>query len=109
MEIYRIIVDIAMIFKHEEIELLVEKFSKVPPNEFVEKEIECVFELSKYSYKQANFQVKSANLFWEIATQQRPYRKQIVEIAIDKFIELIRNWDREAKGEFILKCIENIQ
>lgn len=55
MEIYKIILDIAVIFKQEEIELLVDKFSQVSPDEFVDKEIECVYELSKYCYKQTNF------------------------------------------------------
>lgn len=49
MEIYKIISDIALNFRPEEIDMLVEKFASVPPDEFVEKEIECVFELSKYS------------------------------------------------------------
>lgn len=30
-------------------------------------------------------------------------------MALDKFIELIRNWERDQKGEFIYKCIEKIQ
>jgi hypothetical protein len=98
MEIYKIISDTAVAFRNEEIEILVDKFASVPPEQFVDKEIECVYELSKYSYKQANFSTRAANLFWEIAIQKRPYKKQIVELAMDKFIELIRNWDREQKG-----------
>jgi len=34
-------------------------------------------------------------LFWDIAVQERPYKKQIIEIAMEKFIDLIRNWDRD--------------
>ena len=60
MEIYKIIADIAISFKSEEIEMLVERFALVPPEQFVEKEIECVFELSKYAYKQANYSIRAA-------------------------------------------------
>jgi hypothetical protein len=95
MEIYKIISDIAIMFKNDEIEMLVERFAQVPPEQFVEKEIECVYELSKYSYKQASFSVRAAQLFWDIAVQERPYKKQIIEMAMDKFIDLIRNWERE--------------
>lgn len=95
MEIYKIIQELAVMFKQDEIEMLVKRFSQIPPDQFVEKEIECVYELSKYSYKQQTFSVEAASLFWDIAVQERPYKKQIIEIAIDKFIDLIRNWDRE--------------
>ena len=105
MEIYKIITDTAAMFRNDEIEILVERFASVPPEQFVDKEIECVYELSKYSYKQANFSTRAANLFWEIAVQIRPYKKQIVDLAMDKFIELIRNWERDQKGEYILRCI----
>jgi hypothetical protein len=51
MEIYKIISEIAIQFKDEEIKLLVDRFAEVPADQFVEKEIECVYELSKYSYR----------------------------------------------------------
>jgi hypothetical protein len=51
MEIYKIISDLASAFRNEEIEILVRKFETVPPDDFVQKEIECVYELSKYSYR----------------------------------------------------------
>lgn len=54
-------------FKNDEIEKLVERFEAVPPDQFVEKEVECVYELTKYSYKIASFSVKAAQLFWDIA------------------------------------------
>lgn len=68
MEVYKIITDTANIFRNEEIEILVDRFASVPPEDFVDKEIECVYELSKYTYKLANFSTKAANLFWEIST-----------------------------------------
>ncbi|CDW78148.1 ubiquitin carboxyl-terminal hydrolase family protein [Stylonychia lemnae] len=109
MEIYKIIQEVAIMFKQDEVEMLVQRFSEVPPDQFVEKEIECVYELAKYSYKQQTFSVRAAKLFWDIAVQERPYKKQIIEIAMEKFIDLIRNWDREQKGEFIAKCIAKIK
>ena len=51
MEVYKIITDTANMFRNEEIEILVDRFASVPPENFVDKEIECVFELSKFSYK----------------------------------------------------------
>lgn len=50
MEIYKIISDIAIMFKNQEIEMLVDRFALVEPDQFVEKELECVYELSKYTY-----------------------------------------------------------
>ena len=60
MEIYKIISEIAIQFKDEEIKMLVDRFAEVPPDQFVEKEIECVYELSKYSYKQSTFSIRAA-------------------------------------------------
>ena len=109
MEIYKIIQDCAIMFKNDEIEMLVARFAEVPPDQFVEKEIECVYELSKYSYKLASFSVRAAQLFWDIAVQERAYKKQIIELAMDKFLDLIRNWDRDQKYNFINKCIHKIR
>ena len=75
MEIYKIISEIAIIFRCEEIEMLVDRFAQVAPESFVEKEIECVYELSKYTYKQASFSLKAARLFWDIAVRKRTYKK----------------------------------
>lgn len=46
--------------------MLVDRFATVSPDEFVEKEIECVYELSRTGMP--GVKAKAANLFWEIAT-----------------------------------------
>jgi hypothetical protein len=108
MEIYKIISDLAHAFRNEEIEILVRKFETVPPDDFVQKEIECVYELSKYSYKQLTFNKLAVDLFWDIAVQERPYKKQVVEMAIDKLLELIKNWERDQKFEYIIRCVTKL-
>jgi hypothetical protein len=51
MEIYKIIQDLSINLKNEEIELFIDKFAQIPPEEFVEKEIECVYDLTKFSHR----------------------------------------------------------
>ena len=75
MEIYKIISEQAAHFKSEDIEILVDKLANVPPETLVEKEIECVFNLSKFSLRQAEYSGKAVALLWQIAMQERPYRK----------------------------------
>lgn len=53
--------------------------------------------------------MRAAQLFWDIAVQERAYKKQIIELAMEKFIDLIRNWDREHKFNFINKGIHKIR
>ena len=60
MEIYKIISEIAISFKDEEIKLLVDRFAEVPADLFVEKEIECVYELSKYADRSNSYQFRAA-------------------------------------------------
>mmetsp|Transcript_9129 Transcript_9129/g.8555 ORF Transcript_9129/g.8555 Transcript_9129/m.8555 type:complete len:124 (+) Transcript_9129:172-543(+) len=96
-------------YKQEEIELWIDKFLTVPPEQLQEKEIDCVSELTKFNYKKTSFSEKVANLLWEVGTRQKKFKKTIVEPAIDKFFDVIRNWDREQKGEYLFMCIENIK
>lgn len=53
-----------MIFNNSDIDILVDKFASVPPQDFVDKEIECVYDLSKYAHKASDFSVKAVELFW---------------------------------------------
>jgi hypothetical protein len=109
MEIYKIIHDTAVSYKGEEIDHLINKFVSVPPEQLIEKEIECAYELTKFSYRKTSYSEKAAQLLWEIAINQKPYKKQLIDLALDKFIDLIRNWEREQKGEYLLACIQNIK
>ncbi len=88
---------------------MVDQFITIPPEQFVDKEIDCVYELTKFAYKKLNFSEKAASLFWSIATQTQSYKPAIVEQALDRFIDVIRNWEREQKGEYLLLCIQNIK
>ncbi len=55
MEIYKIIQDTAILYKGEDIDYFISKFMTVPSDEFVEKEVECAYELTRFSYKQNSY------------------------------------------------------
>ena len=95
--------------KGEDIEILMDKFAAIPPEQFTTKEIDCIHDITKYSNRSSNYQVKTVKLFWEIATQVRSYPKGIIEVALDKFCDMIKSWDREQKGEYIVLCIQNLE
>jgi hypothetical protein len=55
MEIYKIIQETAILYKGDDIDYFISKFMTVPPDEFVEKEVECAYELTRFSYKQNSY------------------------------------------------------
>lgn len=42
-----------MQLKQDKALILVRKFKEIPPHEFIEKEIECIYEMSKYAFKES--------------------------------------------------------
>jgi hypothetical protein len=51
MEMYKILQDLSISLKNEEIEIFIDKFAEIPADEFVEKEIECVYDLTKFAHR----------------------------------------------------------
>lgn len=98
-----------MTFKLEHNEFLINKLSEVPPEKFVAREIECIYELAKFSMRSSNYALKANETLWKIACEDLGYPETIVELASDKFCEIIRHWDRENKVTYFIRCVENIK
>jgi len=47
---------------------MIDKFASIPPEEFVDKEVECIYDLSKYAYKYCSYTAKVADLLYNVAT-----------------------------------------
>lgn len=41
--------------KEDDIEILIDKFATVPPDEFTQKEIDCIHELTRFAHKQNEY------------------------------------------------------
>lgn len=52
IEIYKIIQETATNYKSEEQDQLINRFSQIDPEKLVERELECVHDLTKFIYKQ---------------------------------------------------------
>jgi hypothetical protein len=55
------------------------------------QELETVSSLIAYAQRGTKSAEFSAEFFWAIATQQKPYPKNLVEAAIDKLINLVKS------------------
>ena len=51
MEVYKLIQEASTLLKGDEIECFIDKFISIPPDQFVEKEVQCVYDLTKYMFK----------------------------------------------------------
>jgi hypothetical protein len=90
LEIYNIFKDVSSQLCVTELESIIRLFSGIEPEKFILREIECLSSLISYGNRPAQAVQLQTQLFFDIAVQNRPYPKELVEVAIDKLIGSVR-------------------
>ncbi len=101
-------IDISALLKNDQTFVFVNKIIMIPPENFIYKGIECTFKFYNNAKGNEELGEKVANLFWEIALQEKPYGKHLIDIAVDKFVLTVNNGNRTQKMPFVEKCVKHI-
>lgn len=98
-----------MQLRGEDIEAIITLFSKIEPEKFIMRELDCVASLISYTHRGTTVANLATQLFFDIAVQNRPYPKELVEVAIDKLISTIRIViDSSLRLHYIQKAYETL-
>lgn len=65
--------------------------------------------LTQYCQRATVATNKAAKLFFDISCQVRPYPVEIIEIAMDKLINLLLHQERSMKIEYINLCYDRLE
>lgn len=109
LEIYNIFKDVSGQLSVSELESIIRLFSAIEPEKFILREIECLSSLISYANRPPQAVQLQTQLFFDIAVQNRPYPKELVEIAIDKLIGTVRiAQESPLRIGFILRAYETL-
>ena len=103
------ITDIVSPLKGEQIQFFVVKFSEIEPRKAVTEEIDCLFELGKFTQGITNYSRQIVRLLWRIATEDSGYSDTVASAAVEKFAEIIKNWEMDLKFDYFLAGIDGIR
>jgi hypothetical protein len=65
-------------------------------------------ELGKFG-KEETFKENVSHFFWNIICNADQYKDELVNNAITKFCEMVKNWDIKKKHQFFIKMIGNLK
>ena len=85
------------------------KFAEIEPRKAVTEEIDCLFELGKFTQGITNYSRQIVRLLWRIATEDSGYSDTVANAAVDKFAEIIKNWEMDLKFDYFLAGIDGIR
>lgn len=109
LEIYKIFKDIHYKLNSDDTERIIRLFAdRIQPEKLVLQELETVSALIAYASRGTKSAEISAEFFLAIATQQKPYPKNLVEPAIDKLINLVKAQERDVKIKFIDQAYQSL-
>lgn len=109
-EVYKLLKEIAQPLKFDSTKILTEKIAQIAPEKVVNEEVELLFAMGKYTKGTAEYSVKIAQLLWQISTREdMGYKKEISELGMSRFCEMVSYFEKPNKEKFFLQCIENLQ
>jgi hypothetical protein len=106
-EIYKIINECSFYFKQEHIDFFFEQIRQVPNEKLAIEEFQCLSELGKYA-RDDKFKANVSDFFWNIVCNSDNVKEDLVNSCINKFCEMVKNWDLSRKHQFFVELTKNL-
>jgi ubiquitin carboxyl-terminal hydrolase 34 len=91
-EVYKIINETSFFLKQEHINYIFDQIKQIPPEKLAMEEFQCLSELGKYA-RDEHFKENVGDFFWKIICHSENYKDELVTICINRFCEMVKNWD----------------
>ena len=110
LSIYKVLSEIGLNLKIDQLDFIISKVSEIPPNELIADEIELVYELSRFSLRASSFTKKSRNFYWNIISESKSFSPEILDLALNKFCDIMKSWElRDERYGVLIDCVSNFE